>query len=239
MFDLKRLDNLVKNGFSQDLLTKFLSIEEQKYLKQQPNVNITFSDTYPSEERKRAFITKDIIDEETEFNISVLEFKYNTKYYNVGHRDTLGALMALGITRDVIGDIIIGSRNFIIICSELAEHIKNNLHSIGRASIEIKDSKISELQMLDIVNYKEEQIIVSSRRLDVLLSQVAKVSRSKASDMIKESFVKVNGVYQLNSDYFVEFDDIISIKGIGRIIIKVELKKTKKNKIVLSILRTL
>ena len=32
MFNVDRLENLVKNGLNKNLLTKFLSIEKQKYL---------------------------------------------------------------------------------------------------------------------------------------------------------------------------------------------------------------
>ncbi len=146
MFDSKRLDNLVKNGFSKNLLTKFLSIEEQKYLKSTKYVKITFSQTYPNEERKRAYIIKDDYHDEFGFNISILEISYNTKFYRISHKDVLGSLMALGITRDVIGDIIIGKRNFIIVCAELANHIKNNLNFIGRASVQLSEVNDSELK---------------------------------------------------------------------------------------------
>lgn len=239
MFNPKHLDNLVKNGFSKNLLTKFLSIEEQKYLKSKKHIKIVFSNTYPEEERKRALIIKDDYEDEIDFNISILEFSYNTRFYRISHKDALGSLMALGITRDVVGDIIIGERNFIIVCKELSSHIKSNLNFINRASIEISEVSFTELQNLDIVNYLDEQIIISSRRLDVIISHVAKVSRTKATEMINQSLVKVNGVIRLNGDYFVDFDDIISIRGIGRIIIKEELKVTKKNKIVLLIKKTL
>ena len=42
-------------------LTKFLSIEEQKYLQNQKHVHVYFSNIYPQEERRRAFLTKETI----------------------------------------------------------------------------------------------------------------------------------------------------------------------------------
>lgn len=74
MFNVDRLENLVKNGLNKNLLTKFLSIEEQKYLQSIKYLKIYFSNTYPEEERKRAYLASEDIDEPIDFKIAILEF---------------------------------------------------------------------------------------------------------------------------------------------------------------------
>lgn len=238
MFSPERLDNLVKNGLSKNLLTKFLSIEEQKYLQNQKHVHVYFSNIYQQEERRRAFLTKETIYQEIDFKITVLEFTYNEKYYQLTHRDCLGALMALGIKRDVIGDIILSSKNFILVASEMADFIIHELRFIKNAAVEVKKSSYQDLLTLDITNFMEDKIIVSSYRLDNIVSEVCSISRTKASKMIENQLVKVNGLYKLQGHYRCEFDDILSIRGFGRVIIKEEIKQTRKQNIILRILKT-
>ena len=64
------------------------------------------------------------------------------------------------------------------------------------------------------------------------------LSREKAKQYISLKNVKINGVINTNPDYIVKIDDLISIHRFGRIILKEEIKKTKKDKYVLSILKT-
>jgi len=238
MFNVDRLENLVKNGLNKNLLTKFLSIEEQKYLQSIKYLKIYFSNTYPEEERKRAYLASEDIDEPIDFKIAILEFFYPEGFVQISHRDVLGALVSLGIKREVVGDIIISSRNFILFIEEMADFIINNLSMIKNSKVQFQKATIDDLLTVEINNYFEDQIIVSSLRLDNIVSEVSNISRAKACEMINNQLVKVNGIIKTNPSGRIAYDDIISIRGIGRIIIKGELKKTKKDKTVLRILKT-
>lgn len=146
--------------------------------------------------------------------------------------------MSLGIKREVVGDIIISSRNFILVIEEMADFIINNLSMIKNAKVQFQKATVDDLLTVEINNYFEDQIIVSSLRLDNIVSEVSNISRAKACEMINNQLVKVNGIIKTNPSGRIAYDDIISIRGIGRIIIKEELKKTKKDKTVLRILKT-
>lgn len=215
-------------------LTKFLTLEEQAIVSNKKYNCVLFPEDC---ERKRALFN-DVNCIENDFNISIIKISYNKKYDKIGHRDVLGSLMGLGIKRECIGDIIVDEDIYVYVIKEMQEFIKNNLVQIGKAIVDVEFSSFEELKEISVDKYIEDQIIVSSYRLDTIISDVCCLSREKAKQYISLKNVKINGVINTNPDYIVKIDDLISIHRFGRIILKEEIKKTKKDKYVLSILKT-
>ncbi|MDD3999960.1 MAG: hypothetical protein PHX62_03600 [Bacilli bacterium] len=76
--DLK-IENLLKNGSKGPVLSKFLSLEEQKQIKTS-NLDMLFSNSYLNEERKRAIIfSKDFVIEPN-FQIDIYEISFLQPY---------------------------------------------------------------------------------------------------------------------------------------------------------------
>lgn len=221
------------NAKNKDLLTKFLSLEEQKQFK---NKKVKFSNL--GYERKRAYLFHDQEFDDIDFKITVIKLSYNKKFYALTHSQILGALMSLGIVRDCIGDIYVNDEIYILVISEMAPFIINNLTKVSKAKVEtmIVDNKILSEVIVD--NYIETTIIVSSLRLDVIASSITNLSREKVKEYIALKNIKVNGVINTNIDYVLKPDDLISIHRFGRTIIKEVVKKTKKDKYVLLINKT-
>ena len=120
----------------------------------------------------------------------------------------------------------------------MEEYIINNLSKISNVSVNVVKSSFDEIKDIDINTYIEDEIIVSSYRLDTIISDRCCLSREKAKQYITLKNVKINGVINTNPDYIVKIDDLISIHKFGRLIIKEEIKITKKNKFVLKIWKT-
>lgn len=101
------------------------------------------------------------------------------------HRDYLGGLMKLGIKREKIGDIIVFNEGaHIIVLNEIINFVKENLLSLTRFSkSNIQINKIEELHKQE-TKTQEIQIIVSSLRLDNIISELARTSRTKAEEII-------------------------------------------------------
>lgn len=227
------INNIINNGRTKPYLSKFLTLQEQFDLEKAKNeINIVFSNSYIDEERKRAFVYPKDIDVTPDFKISYLKINSHSK---LRHQDILGSILALGLTRDVIGDILVDDQ--IVLCtSEVENYLINNLERIGRETVEVE--KLEELNYEGNSNYLEREIIVSSLRLDVVVARATNLSRSKAQTLIQQRFVKINGKIESNFDYICFFDDIISITKFGRVIIKEVLKKTRKDKLLIKILTT-
>lgn len=133
------------------------------------------------------------------------------------HRDYLGGLIKLGIKREKIGDIFVFENGAdILILDELLKFILSNISSLTRFS----KSKIEKIDIKEIrekqVNKQEQRIIVSSMRLDCVISELLKTSRGKAEEIIKEQrvFVNFENIDKLTKQ--IKENDLITIRGKGR-----------------------
>ena len=80
--------------------------------------------------------------------------------------------------------------------------------------IELKDLRKKEIKIEDI------KIIVPSLRLDNIVSDLARTSRSKAKQIIEQERVFINGQNETKLSKQIKLNDIITIRGKGRFVIK-------------------
>ena len=80
--------------------------------------------------------------------------------------------------------------------------------------IELDNLKKQEIKV------EELKIIVPSLRLDNFVSDLAKTSRSKASQIIDSERVFINGKNETKASKQVKLGDVITIRGKGRFIVK-------------------
>lgn len=155
---------------------------------------------------------------------------------NYTHRDYLGGLMKLGIKREKIGDIVVFDEGAnIVVLNEILDFVNNNVSSLTRFSksnIEIK--KIEELHKQEI-RTEEIQIIVSSPRLDNIVSELAKTSRTKAEEVITSGRVFVNFENIIKTSKMLKEADIITIRGKGRFKMIEVLGNTKKGRFIIKV----
>ena len=79
--------------------------------------------------------------------------------------------------------------------------------------------EISKIRKQEI-KIEEVKIIVPSLRLDNIVSDLAKTSRSKAVQIMEAQRVFVNGKNEIKASKQIKQNDIITIRGKGRFIIK-------------------
>lgn len=157
-------------------------------------------------------------------------------YTRYTHRDYLGGIMKTGIKREKIGDIIVYDEGAdILIIPEITKYLQYNLPDLTRFSK-------SKIQIEDLENIKEKEnkyqtieIIVPSMRLDSIISELAKVSRNKATEIIKQERVFVNFVEEIRISKEVKINDIITIRGKGRYKISEVLRKTKNDRFIIEV----
>lgn len=137
------------------------------------------------------------------------------------HRNYLGGIVKLGLKREKIGDILVNENGAdIITIQEFSEVLKKELPSLTRfenSNISIEDLKNMKRQELKI---EEVKIIVPSLRLDNIVSDLARTSRNKASEIISQERVFVNGQNETKNSKQIKLGDIITIRGKGRFVIK-------------------
>ena len=153
------------------------------------------------------------------------------KFSDIGHRDYLGAVMGLGLTRESVGDICVHSDGCdIIALPNAAKYIEENLTGAGRATLKAKQIPLGEVRAPQ-VNIKETSITVASPRLDAVAGEIFSLSRSAAAQAIASGAVTVNDEQVLKSDRRLSPKDKIVLRGKGRAILGEEFTQTKKGRV--------
>lgn len=132
------------------------------------------------------------------------------------HRDFLGSLMGLQITREKIGDILVGdsSADLIVSC-DIAEYLKQNLTSAGRVKLSVTQIELGELAV-PALNIKVIRDTVSTLRLDAVAGAGFSLSRGKAQELIASGRVQLNHRETLKSDAPIVQGDVVSARGLGK-----------------------
>lgn len=203
------------NSFDIDKITRFLD-----------NKNIEYGvyDKYPFLEKKIIYFG------EYDNYITIFKAKKSDK---IKHSNILGTLFSLGLTDDVIGDIIVMDDYFYLTTlTRLSSFIKNNLTIINGERIEL-------LEETDIVLNKDRflkmKLLVSSMRVDTIVSKITNTNRLKVNSMIKDNIILANYNTVKSSSLILKNNDILSIRKYGKYIIKNIIGTTKKNNLVLEI----
>lgn len=213
----------------------FLDIREQilveALLSKLAWTNWTFWGGTESAERKILVLYAQSMPEE--LGICCIEMRFH-KTYSLTHRDFLGALMSLGMKRDVLGDIFIQDSQAIIFVTTIAKNvILQELSSVGRASVSCQEVTVPIETSFHIT---EDVIInVASLRLDAIISNVLHMNRKKSSALIEAGHVFVNAIEIKTSSYTMFPEDIFSIRGFGKFKLKEIAGKSKKDRFFVTI----
>lgn len=156
------------------------------------------------------------------------------------HRDYLSAVMKFGLTRARIGDIIPRNEGAdIIVLKENAEYLKNSLQELIRfrkSKIEIKNIQALKIEEK---RYEEFKISVTSNRLDNFVSEIAKLSRNKAEEIINDERVMVNSKIELRLSRDIKENDVIVIRGKGKFKVGQIQGTNKKGKTIINIFKNI
>ncbi len=150
------------------------------------------------------------------------------------HRDFLGSLMGLGLRREMLGDIIINENVAYLVCLDsVSDFIINQLDKVKHTSVRCSESDFIPSDVLPELKY--EELIVSSERLDVLISAVYNLSRNESQKRIEGETVFCDGMITVSSSFTPKNGTLISVRGMGRFIFDGVLRQTKKGRNVIAV----
>lgn len=168
------------------------------------------------------------------FPLRTLRFKLDSRL-NIVHRDVLGALMSLGIRRELIGDILFADGYcYFFAESSIADYIIGNFSGVANNSVvpEIFDGEIHYKKV-----YEELTCTVTSMRLDCMTAAVTARSRSDAENMVLTGTVRLNGIENRKKDAQLKCGDILTVRRFGKYRIDSVTGTTKKGRIRIRILK--
>lgn len=149
------------------------------------------------------------------------------KFTNLSHRDYLGAIMGLGLKREMVGDIKVTDEGADVFClKSAAEFICDNLKKSGRGSVAGEILPVAEFNSADD-KFELCFTTVASLRLDGVISAFFNLSRSAAAETVNKGLVYVNSSQCLKCDYSLKEGDKIVLRGKGKTVLS-EVKGTSK-----------
>lgn len=260
MFDRERLLSHLQDAEERQLGNRILDLAEQVYryndprftgfldprgidiasgiIRGIPGLACSTEGGYRQAEHKVMAIYPDYYLTETlEWPLTVLEARGDFSFEAVSHRDFLGSILACGIKREKVGDIIVTDFGCqVIVLSDIAPYILTHWGAVHRVPIRVE---VIDPERLAVApeRVKEIRTTVASLRLDAVASSGFGTSRTKLVKDIKGERVKVNWQTVTDPSASVKEGDVISIRGRGRVVLEAVTGQTRKGRLSLVLKR--
>ena len=155
------------------------------------------------------------------------------------HRDCLGSLMGLGITREKLGDILVSDSSCDLIAApEIVPFLVHNWDSAGRTKLSVSEIRPEEL----LVPEQKVQVLrdtVMSLRLDAVAATGFGMSRGKAAELIRAGRVQLNHTDCCKPDRPVAQGNVITARGFGKCLLAEVGGLSKKGRVAITVHRYL
>ena len=236
---LKRFSELAARADAQGIFTysEFLTLSEQDALLHMrfDGVPVSLYGGYDAAERKIAvFGSEELLSWSEEPPVRcVLVEPVSQKFADtLTHRDFLGALMSLGIRREVLGDIVVHENRGYVFCLEpISGYIMSELKSVRRTTVRCSLSSLPDVPETapDVT-----EAVVASERLDAVVAAVFRLSRSESQSLFEKELVFSDGRL-VKASAQCENGSVISVHGYGRFLYEGVLRETKKGRMRVSV----
>ncbi len=232
-----RLDDLAARSAKGEVaISPFLSPRElyfsEKYLQRKGVRAVSFGGVRDAE-RRRLYLLPEYMDETDEERLSATlrDFGFESEiaairvrgsgYRALSHRDFLGSLLGLGLTRSVLGDILpLGEeqREAVVLCeSGIAPFLETHLERVGNDKVSL--SRVGEEELRTLSAERRRTPIsdtVASARLDCVVAALCRLSRERARECVERELVELNFEKETRPDRTVDAPAILSVRGVGR-----------------------
>lgn len=240
----KRLKELADKAYmgSRYCFTDFLSMAEQSIYYQMERelsyVPVTvFGGTADCERVMLRFGDETLCGYEEPFPIACLEISPLTEKFceDLNHRDYLGALMNLGITRAMLGDIAVvreqeGACHAFLFCVErMASYIINELVQVRHTRVRCEPAE--RIPQSVVTRLERKTVQVSAQRADSIVARLYNLSRSESVELFRAKKVFVNGRVSESGSVRLNAGDKVSVRGFGRFCFVGVSGETRKGKL--------
>lgn len=239
MDDIKRLKELADRSYQkgQYTFTDFMSMAELAVFYENERelryaCPVLYGGYEGAERQMIRFGSEEEFGYSQEFPIKALRIRPLADKFaeDLGHRDFLGALMNLGIKREMMGDILVDGKEAVVFCRDsLSGFITDNLTKVKHTSVKVSITEGA----VDIISVPgaEKVIQIQSSRIDAVTARVYNISRQEALAMFSSGLVYLNGRECSENARSLKPGDIISVRGKGRYEYSEELGLSKKGKL--------
>ena len=155
----------------------------------------------------------------------------------LGHRDLLGGLMGIGLTREKVGDILVlENRAQIVALQEAGPIILSQFGQAGRHRLKLCQIPLGQLSPAP-AQVRVIRDTVATLRLDAVLACGFSIARGKAAALISSGRVGVNHQECVKGDRSVAQGDVLTCRGLGKCVVKTVGGQSRKGRIILELER--
>lgn len=154
-------------------------------------------------------------------------------FHDLTHRQYMGSILALGIERDVIGDIVVTDpHHAVVFC---VRHIVSFLLSGELTRVASDTVKVEQFTLPPSFENPRQTVTVTdtvmSPRLDGIVAALTNLSREKAKTAVTSGDVYLNFSRVQEPDRIVAEGDLLSVTGYGKFRIDSVSDTTKKGRL--------
>ncbi len=151
-------------------------------------------------------------------------------FASLSHRDFMGAILALGIERSVLGEIVVRESGALVFTTpDMAAYLMENLTRIGRDTVKIRQEK-PQLEMEIPREYEALSVTAASPRIDGVVRALTNLSREDAAALVRTGMVERNYTPVTDVDKQLNPGDVLTIRGYGKYRIDKTDEETKRGR---------
>lgn len=148
--------------------------------------------------------------------LAFLRAQFHGSDSTLSHRDILGSLMGLGVTREKVGDILISPHSADIIATpSLTDFFLREWGQAGRVRLSVTAISREDL-LVPKAQVKVIRDTVSSLRLDAVTASAFSLSRGRAAELIEAGRANLDHMPCLKPDKQVPEGAVITVRGLGK-----------------------
>jgi RNA-binding protein YlmH len=137
----------------------------------------------------------------------------------LSHRDFLGAVLSLGITREKLGDLLVEEDCcHILLLKDVLPYLLENLEKSGRARLRLVEEDPAALTPPK-AKTRAIRDTVATLRLDAVVASGFYLPRGKAAALIEGQKVTLNHAVCGKADKAVSQGDVIAVRGLGKCVL--------------------
>lgn len=232
---LRRAEELASRALSRGIYTRtcFLSEGEAAFLSEArlPLAPVFFGGFDEAERCVAVFGSEEDWGYAWESDLVLLKIEPQMQKYAdaLTHRDFLGAILNLGIKRELLGDLIIFENvGYQFVLEQMADYLSENLNRVRHTDVKI--SRCENLPEGAGVRLEERFVVAASPRADAVIGAVWNLSRSEAKKLVEEERVTLRGKKITDPAKELSEGDRLSVRGYGRFYFDGEEKKTRSGR---------
>lgn len=234
-----RFRDLAEKSYTQNVyvFSGFLSLPEQDvFLKTAGEIRHVsyrlFGGREDCERKMLRFGSPEELGYEEEFPIVCIHISPLLKKFadDFSHRDFLGALMHLGIERNILGDIFIADQEAFLFCQEtMASFICEKLDKVKHTHVrcEILEDRLT----VPVKKPQTEEVTVNSQRADGIVARLYCLAREKSQKLFEDKKVYIDGRLAENPSRCLKAGELVTVRGYGRFLYQGICYETKKGKL--------